>query len=76
VDAADFGVPEHRWPVFIALKKSKHPIEFEVPKREMVTTGSTTDFNSGRWSQIDHPRRSAAALARVNAPPTTAMAWG
>ncbi|WP_315388707.1 DNA cytosine methyltransferase [uncultured Stenotrophomonas sp.] len=67
VDAADFGVPQHRWRVFIALTKSKHPIELKVPKREMVPASSIIDFDSGRWSQIDRPGRSAATLARIKA---------
>lgn len=66
VDAADFGVPQHRERVLIALTRSKHPIELALPRRPHVGASSIIDFDAGRWSAIDKPGRSAATLARVS----------
>jgi DNA (cytosine-5)-methyltransferase 1 len=65
VDAADFGVPQHRVRVFIALTRSKHPITLALPKREHVAVSSILDFSAGAWSQIHKPGRSPATLARI-----------
>lgn len=67
VDAADFGVPQHRKRLFIALTRSKYPIELRIPKLPMVSAASFIDFDAGKWSPIDKPGRSAATLARVSA---------
>lgn len=65
VDAADHGVPQNRERVLIALTRSKHPIQLELPKRDHVAVSSIIEFDAGRWSAIDKPGRSAATLARV-----------
>src|SRR5690606_29400391 len=65
IDAADHGVPQHRVRVFIALTRSKHPIELNLPRREYVPAANIIDFNAGRWSSIAKPGRSAATLARI-----------
>jgi DNA (cytosine-5)-methyltransferase 1 len=65
VDAADHGVPQHRLRVFIALTKSKHPIELKLPKRPHVPAASILDFNVGRWSPIERDGRAESTLARI-----------
>lgn len=65
VDAADFGVPQHRKRIFIALTRSKHPIELRIPKLELTPASSFIDFDAGAWSPIERARRSPATLARI-----------
>jgi DNA (cytosine-5)-methyltransferase 1 len=65
VDAADFGVPQHRVRVFIALTRSKQPITLTLPQRAHVPVASIMDFTGGTWSQIHKPGRSLATLARI-----------
>lgn len=67
LDAADFGVPQHRKRVFVVLTKSKHPLELRLPRRDHVPASSFIDFNAGNWSLIEQPGRSAATLARIKA---------
>ncbi|WP_296249517.1 DNA cytosine methyltransferase [uncultured Stenotrophomonas sp.] len=67
VDAADFGVPQNRKRVFIALTKSKHPIQLQLPAREPVPASSFIDFGSGQWTSIERPGRAAATLSRIAA---------
>lgn len=65
VDAADHGVPQHRERVLIALTRSKHPIELNLPRRQHVPAATIIDFDAERWSPIDRPGRSPATLARI-----------
>lgn len=65
VDAADHGVPQHRVRIFIALTRSKHPVELRLPERKHVPASSIVDFDSGKWSAVDRSGRSLATLARV-----------
>lgn len=67
VDCADLGVPQHRVRVFIALTRSKHPIELRLPRVDHVDASNIIDFTAGRWSPIERPGRAAATLARVAA---------
>ncbi|WP_414498787.1 DNA cytosine methyltransferase [Stenotrophomonas maltophilia] len=67
VDAADFGVPQHRVRVFIALTKSKHPIQLQLPLQDHVPASSFIDFTAGSWTPIERPGRAAATLARIEA---------
>jgi DNA (cytosine-5)-methyltransferase 1 len=53
LDAADFGVPQHRKRVFVILTKSKHPLELRFPRRDLVPASSFIDFNAGQWSPIE-----------------------
>lgn len=66
-DAADFGVPQNRVRVFIALTKSKHPVELNLVAQDHVPASSFIDFDAGDWSFVDRPGRSQATLARVKA---------
>lgn len=65
VDAADHGVPQSRVRLIIALTKSKHPIQLQLPKRQHIPASTIIDFDAGRWSPIDRPGRSAATLSRI-----------
>ncbi len=67
LDAADFGVPQHRVRIFIVLTKSKHPLELKLPKRPHVPASSFIDFNAGTWTPVERPGRAAATIARVRA---------
>jgi DNA (cytosine-5)-methyltransferase 1 len=67
VDAADFGVPQHRRRVFIIGTRSASPLQLKLPIRQHVGAENIVDFNSGRWSSVDKPGRSSATLARVEA---------
>jgi DNA (cytosine-5)-methyltransferase 1 len=67
VDAADHSVPQHRRRLFIALTRSKHPVELQLPKRGHVPASSLIDFTAGTWSPIDRPGRAASTLARITA---------
>jgi DNA (cytosine-5)-methyltransferase 1 len=67
VDAADFGVPQHRVRVFIALTKSNHPIQLQLPKRDFIPASSFIDFDAGSWTPVERPGRSPATLARISA---------
>lgn len=67
LDAADHGVPQHRRRLFVIGTRSKHPIDLQLPIRKHVGASNIIDFNSGRWSQINKPGRSAATLERVEA---------
>jgi DNA (cytosine-5)-methyltransferase 1 len=65
VDCADLGVPQHRERVFVAITRSKHPIELRLPKADHVPASRIVRFDSGRWSPIERPGRAAATLARI-----------
>ncbi len=67
VDAADFGVPQHRVRVFIALTKSKHPIQLQLPPQDHVPASSFINFTAGSWTPIERPGRAVATLARIEA---------
>lgn len=67
IDAADHGVPQHRVRLFIAITRSKHPVELRLPQREHVPAARFVDFNAGNWSSIRKPGRSPATIARINA---------
>lgn len=66
VDAADLGVPQHRRRLFIALTRSKHPVELRLPQREHAPAARIVDFGAGAWSPIERPGRSAATLRRIS----------
>ncbi len=65
IDCADLGVPQHRERVFVALTRSKHPIELRLPRREHVPCASIIDFNAGRWSQVNKPGRAQKTIERI-----------
>ena len=67
LDAADHGVAQNRRRLFIVASRSKHPAQLALPKRNHASAASIVNFESGRWSPIHKPGRSAATLARIHA---------
>lgn len=65
LDAADHGVAQHRRRLFVVGTRSKHPIELTLEQHAHVPASEVIDFDSGRWSSIECPRRSHATLARI-----------
>lgn len=65
VDCADLGVPQHRQRVFIALTRSRNPVELRLPRREHVPSAHIIDFDAGRWSMIERKGRAKRTLARI-----------
>lgn len=67
IDSADHGVPQHRVRLFLVCTRSKHPLQLDLEARPHVGADSIIRFETGRWSPIGKPGRSAATLARVAA---------
>lgn len=67
IDAADHGVPQHRERIFIALTRTKHPIELRLPQREHTPAARFVEFDAGNWTPVDKPGRASATLARIAA---------
>lgn len=67
LDAADFGVPQHRRRMF--LVGTRDGIRFDIPtgSAEHVAAETVIDWDSGRWSPVRKPGRAAATLARWEA---------
>jgi DNA (cytosine-5)-methyltransferase 1 len=65
LDAADHGVPQHRRRLFVVGTRSEHPVELDLPQRELVPVSTIIDFDAGKWSQLHKPGRAAATIARV-----------
>lgn len=65
VDAADFGVPQHRERLFMVLTRSRAPLYLDLPKMPHVPVNSVIDWYSEKWSPIYKKGRSPATIARV-----------
>lgn len=65
VDAADLGAPQNRTRVFLVLTKSKAPIKLNLPQRDHVAASTFINFDAGKWSEINIPRRATATLERI-----------
>ena len=65
VDCADLGVPQNRVQLFLVLTRSKAPLMLELHRRQHMPATSFLDFNAGKWSPIEKPRRAQATLGRV-----------
>lgn len=66
LDAADFGVPQHRRRLFIVGTRSKHPIQLDLQPRPHVGAERFIDFGAGSWSPVHRPGRAAATLSRIS----------
>lgn len=67
IDSADHDVPQHRVRLFLVCTRSKHPLQLQFEPRAHVGVDSVIRFDTGKWSPIDKPGRSANTLARVKA---------
>lgn len=68
LDAADFGVPQHRVRLFVALTRGKHSIPLSLPKAktgQYRAVNDVLDWDGGNWSDIYKPRRSKKTIARI-----------
>jgi DNA (cytosine-5)-methyltransferase 1 len=68
LDAADFGVPQHRVRLFLtgSLRDiSKQPVVIPSPARRHVPVSKILRWDEGNWSPIDKPGRSKATLKRI-----------
>ena len=64
LDAADFGVPQHRSRLFIIGRLGRAPgLRFET--RPHVSARAALDLVRGTWSPVHTPRRSPKTLARI-----------
>lgn len=66
LDAADFGVPQHRVRLFVTgrLGQALPPVQASAHGIH-VPASSFIDLKSGSWSQIDRPGRAQPTLERV-----------
>lgn len=67
LDAADFGVPQHRERAIIVLTRSKAPLELRLIKRDHVAVNTVIEWDAHKWSPVNKPGRAAATLKRVAA---------
>lgn len=65
VDAADFGVPQHRERLFMVATLSKHPLVLKMPRMPHVSVNSVIDWDFPKWSRVHSPRRKEATLCRI-----------
>lgn len=65
LDAADFGVPQHRIRLFIVATKSQHPIELALEKKDHTPVSAIIEWNAWNWSPVDKPGRSEKTLQRI-----------
>lgn len=67
IDAASHGVAQNRERLFLVCTRSKHPLELQLPERNVQSIGDLIEWDAYPWSQIDKPGRSAATLRRIDA---------
>jgi DNA (cytosine-5)-methyltransferase 1 len=65
LDAADFGVPQHRVRLFLVCTRSRQPLELKLRRRPHRPVAEIIDWQAGNWSRIRKPGRSLATLQRV-----------
>ncbi len=65
IDAADCGVPQHRERIFLVCTRSSAPLHIGKPESEHRPAADILDFDAGRWSPVEAPRRSGKTLRRV-----------
>lgn len=67
LDAADFGVPQHRQRLLLVATRSRAPIELRLQRRPHIPASAVVNFGVGRWSPVAKPGRSPRTLARIEA---------
>lgn len=65
LDAADFGVPQHRIRLFIVATRSRHPIELSLEKKPHTPVNSIIEWNAWNWNPIEKPGRSEKTIQRI-----------
>lgn len=66
LDAADFGVPQHRPRLFLLMTKGReHPDLSGCSRQDHIPARSFIDLEAGKWSKIYRPGRSAKTTARI-----------
>ena len=66
LDAADFGVAQHRVRMFLVGTKGSTPITLDLKKQNHVGSATIINWDSpARWSKVRQRGRSTATLARV-----------
>ncbi|MDP2548881.1 DNA cytosine methyltransferase [Oceanobacter sp. 4_MG-2023] len=65
VDCADLGVPQNRVRLFLAVSKSRAPLDITLDKEPHRPAREFIDFSTGNWSPVEKPGRAAATLARA-----------
>lgn len=63
LNAADFGVPQHRCRAFVVCTRSRHPLKLSAPVASHVSASTVLDLSSGRWSAV--MGHCAATIARI-----------
>lgn len=66
LDAADYGVAQHRVRMFIVCTRTKTPIKLNIEKSQHISARNVIDFNAGNWTKIDKPGRSKNTLSRIS----------
>lgn len=67
LDAAKFGIPQHRERVFIVITPSKTPLLLRLEEQAKRPASCFLSFETGRWSMINKANRAQATLDRVAA---------
>lgn len=65
LDAADFGVPQHRIRLFIVATRSRNPLELDLPRKKHVPVSTIIEWDRHKWSPVLKPGRSANTLKRI-----------
>lgn len=65
LDAADFGVPQHRTRVFIVGTRSAAPLALKLEKKEHVAVNTVLEWDSYDWNPVNKPGRAENSLKRI-----------
>lgn len=67
LDAADFGVPQHRVRLFVVAVRARAPIALTFDRTEHRPFAPAIRWDRWPWSPVAAPGRAAATLARIAA---------
>lgn len=66
LDAADFGVPQHRKRLFLVCSRSRAALNLRLRHRQHRPVNDILDWEAEKWSPVNKPGRSLATLARID----------